>query len=97
MSATIGINYICATGSGPYGELLHSMLFQRPQWPGVPWLDYDMSEHCSLLLGEHWQGHDGAGQLLPLQELQYCLNEKKLLLGLLGSGLTGVVTGGMSR
>ena len=33
-------------------------------------------------------------QLLPLQELQHCLNEKKPLLG---SGLTGVITGGMSR
>ena len=54
----------------------------------------DLMSSCSLFLGEHWQGHDGAGQLLPLQELQHCLNEKKPLLG---SGLTGVITGGMSR
>ena len=80
MGATIGINYICATCSGPYGELLHSMLFQRPQWPGVPWLDSDMSEHCSLFLGEHWHEHDGAGHLLPIQELHPCLDEKLFLL-----------------
>ena len=80
MSATIGINYIYATCSGTYGELLYSMLFQRPQWPGVPWLDFDMRKHCSLFLGEHWHEHDGAGHLLLVQELHLCLDERLFLL-----------------